>query len=294
MPIIRKNPECISCIIKKYVDQYPENITREQKIEYMERVLLAVANSDIEEAAPQITERVYQIQREMFGHVKDLSHVKSYFNQKMLGFEDRISANVKKSQNPLLCALKYAMIGNFIDFGAMAKVDEDKLISLIDTCEEQSIDEAAFSDLLDNLNRAKKLVYLTDNCGEIVFDKAFIREIKKEYPSLEVTAIVRGGEVLNDCTLYDAQEVGLDTVCRVIDNGTLYAGTCLNEISKEAKDAIDSADLIIAKGQGNLETLQYCGLNVFYAFMCKCQMFSNKFEKPLYSGMLINDRKLPR
>ena len=81
MPIIRKNPECISCIIKKYVDQYPEGISREEKIKYMERVLLAVANSDIEEAAPQITERVYQIQREMFGSVKDLSHVKSYFNQ---------------------------------------------------------------------------------------------------------------------------------------------------------------------------------------------------------------------
>lgn len=294
MPIIRKNPECISCIIKKYVDQYPENITREQKIEYMERVLLAVANSDIEEAAPQITERVYQIQREMFGHAKDLSHVKSYFNQKMLGFEDRISANVEKSQNPLLCALKYAMIGNFIDFGAMAKVDEDKLISLIDTCEEQNIDQEAFSDLQDNLKCAKRMVYLTDNCGEIVFDKAFIREIKKECPTLEITAIVRGGEVLNDCTLDDAREVGLDRVCRVIDNGTLYAGTCLNEISEEAKDAIDGADLIIAKGQGNLETLQYCGLNVFYAFMCKCQMFSNKFNKPLYSGMLINDRKLPR
>ena len=216
MPIIRKNPECISCIIKKYVDQYPESITREQKIQYMERVLLAVANSDIEEAAPQITERVYQIQREMFGHVKDLSHVKSYFNQKMLGFEDRITVNIEKSQNPLLCALKYAMIGNFIDFGAMAKVDEDKLISLIDTCEEQNIDKEAFSELQDNLNRAKKMVYLTDNCGEIVFDKAFIREIKKEYPSLEITAIVRGGEVLNDCTLDDAHEVGLDTVCRVI------------------------------------------------------------------------------
>ena len=293
MPIIRKNPECISCIIKKHVDQYPESISREDKIKYMERVLLAVANSDIEESAPQIVEKVYQIQREMFGSVKNLSHVKSYFNQKMLGYENKIKNNIEKSQNPLLCALKYAMIGNFIDFGAMATVDEDKLISLIDSCEEQSIDEDAFESLKNNLENAKRLVYLTDNCGEIVFDKAFISEIQNQFPSLSVTAIVRGGEVLNDCTLYDAHEVGLDKICHVIDNGTLYAGTCLDEISEDAKDAIDNADLIIAKGQGNLETLQYCGLNIFYAFMCKCRMFSNKFGKPLYSGVLINDRDLP-
>lgn len=294
MQIIRKNPECISCIVKKHIDQYPEGISRQEKIEYMERVLMAISDADLSESAPKITEKIYQIQREMFGSSKNLSHVKSYFNQKMLGYEEKIRKNIKGSQNPLLCALKYAMIGNFIDFGAMASVDEEKLIALIDSCEEQSIDMDAFESLQANIERAKNLVYLTDNCGEIVFDKAFILEIQRQFPDISVTAIVRGGEVLNDCTLYDAREVGLDRICRVIDNGTLYAGTCLEEISSDAADVIKEADVIIAKGQGNLETLQYCGLNIFYAFMCKCQMFSSKFQKPIYSGVLINDKDLPR
>ena len=292
MEIIRKNPECISCLVKKHIDKYPENATKEQKIKYMEELLSWVYNAPHSMSAPEIVDKIYMLRKNMFGEKNDMSSVKAHFNNLMLGYEDKIKNNIEKSDNPLLCAIKYSMVGNFIDFGAMSSVDEGKLSHLIDACEDTSIDASQFKNLCCDLQSARSVVLLTDNCGEIVFDKLLIDQIKKFNPTVNITAIVRGRDVLNDATKSDAAQVKLDIVCNVIDNGTAFAGTCLDKISDAAKFAIDNANVIIAKGQGNLETLQYCGLNVYYIFMCKCNMFAKKFNKPLYSGVLINDKDL--
>lgn len=292
MALIRKNPECISCLIKKHIDRFPYDATKEQKIEYMEKLLLSVYSAPLDMSAPEIVDKIYKLREEMFGIKEDMSSVKTHFNNLMLKYEDCIKNSIQASDNPLMCAIKYSMVGNFIDFGAMSSVDENKLAELIDDCESGDIDNIQFENLCRDIENSKNIVYLTDNCGEIVFDKILISEIRNTNPSANVTAIVRGQDVLNDATMTDANQIGLDAVCDVIDNGAAFAGTCLSQISDEARSVILNADVIIAKGQGNLETLQYCGLNVYYIFMCKCNMFAKKFNKPLYSGVLINDRDL--
>ena len=103
---------------------------------------------------------------------------------------------------------------------------------------------------------------------------------------------MRGLPVLNDATMEDAKQVKLSDIASVSDNGTAIAGTCLERISFEARQKIDEADLILAKGQGNFETLRYCKRNVYYAFMCKCKMFADKFGVPQYTGMFINDLRI--
>ena len=135
-------------------------------------------------------------------------------------------------------------------------------------------------------------MYLTDNCGEIVMDKLLIEEIQKLNQKAEVTVIVRGLPVLNDVTMEDAIQVGLTEMVNVIGNGSEIAGTYLEDISEEAKNVIDDADVILAKGQGNFETLRMCGKNIYYIFMCKCEMFAKRFQVPRYYGMLINDKNL--
>ena len=105
-------------------------------------------------------------------------------------------------------------------------------------------------------------------------------------------AIVRGAPVHNDATLEDARQVGLDRLVPVYHNGTDIAGTCLHRIAAEVKEKLEGADVILAKGQGNFETLRYCRKNVYYVFMCKCEMFARRFDVPLYSGMLVNDRRI--
>ena len=117
-------------------------------------------------------------------------------------------------------------------------------------------------------------------------------DLKTFYPSLEVTAIVRGLPALNDATMDDARQIGLTDLVNVIGNGTDIAGTVFDKISKEAQTALQEADVIISKGLGNFETLNGCGLNVYYLFMCKCKMFAEKFQKNLFEGILINDRSI--
>ena len=140
------------------------------------------------------------------------------------------------------------------------------MTELLNDADRFVIDEKQYDELTDDLRKAKKMVYLTDNCGEIVMDKLLIREIQKKYPDLQVTVLVRGAEVINDATMEDAVQVGLTEVAKVISNGSDIAGTWLEEISEEAKEALEEADVILSKGQGNFETLRKCGMNIYYIF----------------------------
>ena len=100
---------------------------------------------------------------------------------------------------------------------------------------------------------------------------------------------IRDSKVLNDATMEDAQQVSLADAAYVMDNGSDIAGTCLDELSQQAKQALDQADVILAKGQANFETLCKCGKNVYYLFMCKCSLFADRFGVPMYHGILIHD-----
>ena len=108
-----------------------------------------------------------------------------------------------------------------------------------------------------------------------------------------MTVLTRGQPTLNDATVDDAHTVGLDAEFPVIGNGTDYPGTVLEEISDAALKAVQEADLIIAKGQGNFETLNGCGANIYYLFLCKCNLFVRRFAVPRLTGMLVNERRCP-
>ncbi|MBR2561355.1 MAG: DUF89 family protein, partial [Eubacterium sp.] len=110
--------------------------------------------------------------------------------------------------------------------------------------------------------------------------------------NIRITAVVRGGEIMNDVTQADADQIELQEVATVMHNGDDIAGNALDRISDEAKKVLFSADTILAKGQGNFETLGGCGLNVFYLFLCKCDFFSQMFRVPLNTGMVLHDDEI--
>ena len=132
-------------------------------------------------------------------------------------------------------------------------------------------------------------MYLTDNAGEIGFDRVLAEEIAKAYPNLAVTFCVRGAAAQNDATRQDAAAVGIPFP--VIDNGNRVAGTQLDMLSEEAAAALSGADVILAKGMANAETMLGCGYNVYYAFLVKCQRFVSRFGRPLFTPMLVKERQ---
>ena len=196
---------------------------------------------------------------------------------------------VVTQKDPVFAGLQFAILGNYLDFSALGKaVSFDKLEEMMEQALQMELDMACYEKLCRDLEAGKRLLYLTDNAGEIAFDRIFAEEIAQKYPHLEITFCVRGGPVLNDATREDAAVVGVPFP--VIDSGNAIGGTELRCLGAEAKAAFEAADVIIAKGMGNNETLYGCGYNVYYAFLVKCQRFVEVFQKPKLTPMLLAER----
>lgn len=286
-------PICIKCLVDKTITGYTEDASVEKKREYMLTVLKILGNAKPGESSPQLHKQIMRLQRDMFGkEQKDFSAIKFHFNDMMMELEPEMTAVVQAAKDPLYRAMQYAMTGNFIDFAAMSSVSEDKLRELLNKSEEVDLDLEEYAILKRDLAGAKNLVYLTDNCGEIVLDMVLMKQLKKAYPDLNVTAIVRGLPIVNDATMDDVKQIGLDQIVECMGNGNDIGGTVMELLSDEAKEKLEQADVIIAKGQGNFETLHGCELNVFFLFMCKCRNFTDMFGVNLYDGILANEMRL--
>ncbi len=282
--------KCISCLVNRQFKLIAPFDDEVKKAEYMKEVLEILRGMGPGESAPVAVERMDNRFRDYFGVNRSFEDVKKQYNDLLLSKEGELLSTVDSSDDRLLTALKLAMIGNYIDFGALASVEEATLSELIRKAPDDETDGVTYSRFADDLARARRLVYIPDNCGEVVFDKIFIKVLREEYPSLDITALVRGRPVLNDVTEKDAAQVGLDKYCRVLGNGSGIAGTYLPSISEESRSALSSADIIIAKGQGNFETMLGCGLNVYYVFLCKCEWFERRFGMKHLEGVFINER----
>lgn len=202
---------------------------------------------------------------------------------------DKIRSMTQQAEDPVYAGLQLAVLGNYLDFSALqGKVSFAQLEQMLADAMSMELDRACYQALSRDLATGKKLLYLTDNAGEIVFDRVFAEQIALQYPHLQITFCVRGGPAANDATREDAAAVGIPFP--VIDNGNTVGGTEMSLLSPEAKQALEEADVIIAKGMGNTETMFGCGLNVYYAFLVKCQRFVQQFSKPLMTPLLVKER----
>lgn len=293
--VIRLKPECINCVLQKNLNLCPEGIDSKIRLEYMKRLMEILANAELDECVPALNPSIYQLKKELLGiEPENYTETKRYFNALMMEKAELLQREILIAEDPLKMALQYAMTGNYIDFGAMDQVSEEELEKLLARAPQIPVEEKEFTSLREDIIKAEKMVYLTDNCGEVVMDKLFLEEIRKENPIASITVLVRGQEILNDATMADAEQIGLTEMVSVIGNGSGIAGTSLKHISSEARTLLENADVIIAKGQGNFETLQECGLNIYYIFLCKCDMFSDRFQVPKFTGMLINEQRQHR
>lgn len=286
------NKDCINCILKKADERYSILCTDEnKKAEFCKKVSTLLKSLGYEVPSPYLSKRINDLINSEFGEHDNYIELKRKYNNIMLEAEDELYKNINSSDDRLIRALKYAMVGNLIDFAAHNSVTPELLDELIKTADNQSIPQSEYVTLKSELSQAKNLVYICDNAGEIVFDKLCIKTLKNLYKDLNITAVVRGKPVFNDATLKDAEDIGLDKIVTVIDNGTDIPGTYLREIDGFAKAAIDDADIIISKGQGNFETLFGCGKNIYYLFLCKCDHFISRFNVPMFTGMFVNERR---
>ncbi|MCI8381687.1 MAG: DUF89 family protein [Lachnospiraceae bacterium] len=287
---MRLNSMCIRCLVDKQEAGIAKFKDEEKNTAYMKEIAKIIGESDDEASSAYLVYLFNQVYRRYFGEVKDYSEIKKEYNSYVLAMEDELYQEIGEAKDPLAQSIVYARIGNYIDFGAMQHVERAEFLELFQEKEKNLLDQSVYEDFLKDCQKGKNFLLLADNCGEIVLDKLFLRELKKRFPHLILSVMVRGEEVLNDVTIKDAEETGICTVAKVVSNGNGVGGTVVDMLSEEARQVLDQADVMLAKGQANFETLHGCGRNIYYSFLCKCDWFSGRFGVEKYTGMFLRER----
>lgn len=208
--------------------------------------------------------------------------LRTFYNAEVLRLAPQLRAQIAEAPDPLSMALRLAISGNLIDFAARHTFSLRMLKEKLMTVEALAIDDSAL--LFEALADANHLLYLGDNCGEIVLDKLFIESLKGRFPQLHVAFGVRGRPIVNDVTRMDASQVRMEDVAEVISNGDGALGTVLDHTSPAFRRVFAEADVVICKGQGNYESLMTCGKpNLFFLFMAKCEIVASPLGVPVLS-----------
>ena len=288
---MRLDSQCILCLLKRHSETAAKYGDEEQVTAFTRDLMHMICAGPVEMSAPFYTPGITKLFTEHFGLADDrFAEEKEISNRYALERFDRLTQMVRSAADPLYAGLQGAILGNYIDFSALqGEVSFEKLDEMLSLLHTIQVDRETFEALRADLGRGKELLYLTDNAGEIVFDRVFLEVIRDTFPNLSITVCVRGGPAQNDATRADAQAVGMPF--RVIDNGTRIPGTVLELASEELNAALSSADVILAKGQANVETLLDTdhGYNVYYAFLVKCKRFIDRFGKAKLTPMLVHD-----
>ncbi len=281
---MKVSESCAKCL-------YDRQEAKNPNPEYLAKVREILDNRKDTDTSPYM---VYLFNKEhvkFFGKGADYSAVKKQFNDLVLSYEDKLRKVIEESEDPLATSLVVSRIGNYIDLGAMNNVEEEVFLDMFRDTSMREDDKRTYEKFLKECEKAKTFLLVCDNCGEIVLDKLMVEQLKIRFPHLSVTALVRGGEVLNDVTMEDAVYTGLDKVALVETNGVALAGTVYDMMPLGARRLLDESDVILSKGQGNYETMSEQGRHVFYMFLCKCELFTAKFNVPRLTGIFIEEEQ---
>ena len=285
------NATCLACHFAKNLETASALGDEKTAIAFARELMQMYLDAPDEVASPYFGPGVSDLFQKYYGLGEDrYIREKLESNRFVMERFDTIQSRVQAQPDPVYAGLQFSILGNYLDFSALqGKVSFEKLDEMLDMGLQMELDRDCYARLCGELETASHLLYLTDNAGEIAFDRIFAEEIAKKYPHLQITFCVRGGPALNDALREDAEAVGVPFP--VIDNGTCIGGTELSQLGQEAMEAFRRADVILAKGMGNNETLYGCGYNVYYAFLVKCQLFVERFGQPLMTPMLVAERK---
>jgi len=232
----------------------------------LDRIAQMVKIISLEDSPPKVAGMIYRIIAEETNNPDPYKHIKRDFTRRALDLLPSLRKQVLSSDEPMMTAIRYAITGNIIDFGPtesfnMEKALDNALLMKFGICDYETFREHAL--------RSKKTLYIGDNAGETVFDRLLIEQLDSD-----VTYAVRNNPVINDATIEDAREAGLDEAATIMSSGCDAPGIILEECSRDFRDEFESADLVIAKGQGNYESLSDVTRPMFFLLKAKCAIIA--------------------
>lgn len=276
-------PECIPCLLRQALTVARTAALEEEKQYGALQELSHTFFNDFDRALspPEFAVTVHSYLTSLSGVADPYAEVKEKSNREALAALPQARELLQQSSSPLKDAVLLSIAGNIIDFGIHEHIDIAGEIDKILKVEKERIpketgDLFEYELLFDRLEKAKSILFLGDNAGEIVFDRLLIEEILRQYPTKKISFAVRDTPIINDATVDDGRRVGLDKVSELISSGCRLPGTILAEANEHFLTRFNEADLIISKGQGNFESLaDRSHKEVFFLFMAKCRVITD-------------------
>jgi uncharacterized protein with ATP-grasp and redox domains len=262
--------DCIPCLFRQGLEaarMYSADPAVHEKI--LRELLVWCRDMDMNKPAPVMGQRIYRRLHQLTGEKDPYRAAKVRQNRLALKLLPELQRAVKKAADPLALAARLAVAGNIIDMGAAGDTSLAGVRKSVRQAMTEPLD-GNFPAFARAVKKAGDILYLADNAGEIVFDRLLIGQLGPG----RVTVAVRGAPVINDALMADARAAGLHKIVRVIENGSDAPGTVLEETSAGFKKAFRKAGLVLAKGQGNYETLSEAPRPVWFLFKAKCPMIA--------------------
>ncbi len=267
--------ECIPCTVQSCLRLLEQGfIEEDQREDLLRQTLGFLAEADWKQSPPALARELHAQLRKAAANADPYREIKHRSNQAMLALAHDFREKLACASDPFDIGLRLAVAGNVIDFGAQHLLDPAETIQRVLTAD-LAIDHS--DQLREDLSSAQSVLYIGDNAGEIVLDTLFLETLA--HPG--VTFVVRGGPVINDVTMDDARLVGIADHARVITTGDDSPGVILPRVSPEFRTAFDQADVVIAKGQGNLEGLWDAPRKVHFLLTVKCERIGRLLGVPV-------------
>ena len=260
--------DCFPCFINQALRAARIATDDEKKIKMvLDKVGMMLKDIPLKNTPPESGRLIYRKISEITGNPDPYKEIKRESTKKALLLYPSLKDQIERSRDRLLTAIRIAIAGNVIDFGASWNFD---LENEIDEALAKAFAICDYSRFKDGLDEAREVLYIGDNAGECVFDRILIEEMKKP-----VKYIVRDIPIINDAIYEDAVQAGIDKVATILSSGTDAPGTILNTCSSEFKELYDNSKFIISKGQGNYEALSSERRPIFFLLKTKCHVIAN-------------------
>jgi uncharacterized protein with ATP-grasp and redox domains len=258
--------ECVPCFVRQALDS-ARLVTDDETVheQVLREVLREAGEMDFHNSPPVMGQHMHRLIRRLVADDDPYRSIKDRFNRLALALYPELEERLMGSRDPLETAVRVA-----IDFATNYGLEDSRVEETIESSLVAPLSKSAVEDLRESAGRATSILYLGDNAGEIVFDRLLIGQL----PRQKVTYVVRGNPVINDATMSDALATGMTDLVEVIDNGSDAPGTILETCSVAFRRRFQSADLVIAKGQGNYETLSEADKSIFYLLKVKCPVIA--------------------
>ncbi len=281
--------DCIPCFFRQALEAVRLVSDDEAMAEHVLRELtMLVKDVDMDQSPPAMGQKIHRLVRATVGMDDPYRRIKARFNEVALRMYPEMRRLIRASEWPLGTAVRLAIAGNIIDFGVNGGVQESDLEKAISECLAADFADGQLALFQEAVNGAEEILYLADNAGEIVFDRLLIELLPME----KITVVVKGGPIINDATMEDAVVAGLPRIVEVIDNGDDAPGTLAASCCEAFRQRFERADLIIAKGQGNFETLSDVDKHILVILRAKCPVIARRLACPVGTSVLLEHKTI--